>query len=525
MRKQTRREMLQTGGGAALALASTGLLEACGGSDSSTSAGAAGSPRRGGELRVGMISGGRAETLNPAQAYNMPDVARIDQIYDSLYTVAKDLRSVPQLVEEDSVTSDAKEWTFRVRDGVTFHNGQPLTADDVLWTIRTWLDPSHFGYTVGGNIDAAGLKKLDKRTVRVPLKVANARLPNLLAASAYNLAILPDGARPERQPPGTGPFKLKEFVAGERSTMVRYDDYWENGKPYTDSIEIITTFTDDTSRYNALLGDQLDVVPQMSYVQASIAEGNDEVNLLNAKGPACMCFYMEVDKPPFNDSRVRQAMRLLVDRQAMVDTVFHGFGSPANDLFGPGVQFYAEDLQRQPDVEQAKSLLKQAGQENLTVALKIANAFPGCVESGELLQQQAKAAGVTIQLDRVDAGQYFDTSTLYLKMGFAASYFAQTSCLEFPWGLLLQRNSPANETHWRDAKSDRIVAQAMAESDEAKAAELWHQAQEIQFNDGGYIWWGRYNNLDATGSAVGGIPLSAASWCDNFRFLNAWKSA
>jgi peptide/nickel transport system substrate-binding protein len=520
----TRRKLLASGVGAVGVAAAGGLLAACGSTSGpgSASTGPSGPVKRGGNLRVGMLSGGSAETLDVAKAYNLPDIARTAQLYDGLYTLDSQSRVVPQLISEGEPNGDGSVWTMRVHQGVHFHDGKELTADDVLWTMQTWTHPSHYGYPVGVGIEVNGMKKVDKYTVSVPLKSKQARWPEQWGSFLYNLGVIPANSDSAKVPPGTGPFKFKSFTPGQRSVMPKNEDYWQQGEPFVDQIEVITTFSEDDARYNALLGGQIDVLPQMPYLQAASAESNSAVHLLRTESPSAMCFYMRTDLAPFDDVRVRQALRLLVDREQLVEAVFSGFGKPANDLFGVGLPFYATDLIRTQDVENAKSLLNQAGQSDLTITLDTSQAFPGCAQAAPILKQQAEAAGVTVNLNQVSSNEYFNSATIYLKMGLAESYLTIPGSLNSSWGYLLEKSAPFNETHWKNSKSDEIVGLANAEFDHAKAGEYWHAAQEIQFDEGGYIWWGNYDHLDGTRANVFGIPASKGAPCDYFNFRRTW---
>ena len=154
--------------------------------------------------------------------------------------------------------------------------------------------------------------------------------------------------------------------------------------------------------------------------------------VLSGKSPQPMMFYMDTTKAPFNDPDVRMAIKLIADRQALVDGALNGYGQLGNDIVGKGLPWYDESLpQREQDIDQAKSLLKKAGQENLTVLLQTSQIFPGFVESATLLAQQAKAAGVTINLKQEPPNSYYNPSLLYLKMPFAETQWAITSLKYF----------------------------------------------------------------------------------------------
>ena len=237
----------------------------------------------------------------------------------------------------------------------------------------------------------------------------------------------------------------KSFTAGQQSEFTKYADYHEDGKPYVDSLTIID-FPDDTARTNALLGGQVDVIDNLPAAQVQNVEANPNLRVLSSETGAWQPFTMRVDQAPFDDVRVRQAFRLIVDREQMVQQVLSGHGSVANDLYARYDPAYASDLpQRQQDLEQAKSLLKQAGREGLSVELVTAPVFQGIVEAAQVFAEQAKGAGVDVKVRRVDSGTFYGDN--YLSWTFAQDFWATRVYLsQVAQGDLPE--SPFNETHW-----------------------------------------------------------------------------
>lgn len=524
-----RRGFIKYGSAAAAAIVGGPLLAACGSSGQKPSAGTtttttAGAPKRGGVLTVGVITNGSAETLNPASAFTPPDIARVLNLYDTLYDVDANLQTVPSLAESGEPNRDATIWTFRLRSGVHFHNGKPLTADDVIATLKTWADPSNFANgLIGNRIDTKNLKKLDRLTVRVPLLQANARLPQLLSRSIFNSAILPGGVFTKTHPVGTGPFMYKSFTPAKQSVFERNPNYFRHGTPYVDQLVIDSSFTDDDSLVNALLGNQIQCLPTLPFSAAKQQAGSSAAyQILHSPSSNNMSPYMRVDTPPFDDPAVRQALRLVVDRPTMVEVVYNGYGTPLSDVMGNGCQFFARDLVRHQDVEQAKFLLKKAGKEGLTITMRVSNAAPGGISCGTLFQQNAAEAGIKVNLTTVPAADFFNTSTGYLTFPFAQAYYDFVDSMQVFWAYDFLKNSPAQETHWHDAKTDKLFAAATGELDDAKAASLWRELQQQQFDSGGYIVFGSYDNLDGLAKNVRGLTPSRAGNCDMMRFANVW---
>jgi peptide/nickel transport system substrate-binding protein len=344
------------------------------------------------------------------------------------------------------------------------------------------------------------------------LQFANAAFPDDLGQ--YFNAIVPTDYDPAN-PVGTGPFKYESFTPGEQSRFVRNPDYWENGKPLADELVIID-FTDDTARVNALLGGQVEAITNLPAAQIAQVQANQAFKVLISETGAWQPFTMRVDASPFDDNRVRQAFRLIVDRQQMVDQVLSGQGRIANDLYAPYDDAYASELpQRQQDLEQAKSLLKQAGREGLTVELVTAPVFQGIVQAAQVFTEQAKGAGVNVKLRKVDSGTFYGDN--YLSWPFAQDfwatrvYLAQVAQGDLP-------DSPFNETHWKDPKFVQLIQDARAELDAAKRKEILVEAQTMQYEQGGYIIPYFSNIIDGYSAKIGGFAEAKSG----FPFGNYW---
>ena len=232
-----------------------------------------------------------------------------------------------------------------------------------------------------------------------------------------------------------------------------------NGKPYVDEWEDIS-IDDNAARLNALLGGEIDMMSQLDFAQAKAQKETGEIQVIDAPSPAFQVFLMRVDRPPFDDPLVRQAFRLIVDRQALIDGALGGFGTPANDLFGKGLPYYADRLPvREQDLEQAKALLEQAGKRGLKVTLQTSDIVPGFTRRPRCSREQAKGAGVTVEVKKEAANAYFDTSLLYTKMDFAQSYWTTGSLAAF-YAQALVSKAVWNETHWKDPAFDALIRKA-----------------------------------------------------------------
>jgi peptide/nickel transport system substrate-binding protein len=518
----SRKQFLHGAAGVTLAIGAGGLLSACGGDDdgaTTAAAEASGDVKRGGVFRVGHVGGGKAEGFNPGVGGGWIDTSRQYQIYDPLTRVNPDLTQAPGLALEWNKNDDATVYEVKLRPDVVFHDGKAFGADDVIYSLRLMGDDKHTGHFAVTNIDLDNLKKIDDLTVEIPLKSPNADL----AGSFVNgtTVMVADGHTDFTKPNGTGPFKLETFTPGERSHSLANTEYWDEGKPYVDAWEDIS-IDDADARLNALLAGEIDAMSQLGYPQAKAHLSTGDINVLNAPSPSMLCFYMAVDKPPFDDVKVRQAFRLIPDRQALIDGAISGFGTLGNDLFGKGYKYFADDLAvREADPEQAKALLAEAGHENLEVTLHTSEAVPGFVESATLFAQQAKAAGVTVNIKKEDPGAFFDTSQLYTKLDFSQDFWAAGS-LGAWFELALLSDAAWNETHWRKPETDQLIREAQGAPTEEEAEEKFRQLQEEQYNEGGYIIWTNINIVDALANYVKGIVPSSFTALGGWDYKSAW---
>ena len=519
----SRREFIKAGLAGSVAVGAGGLLSACGTGNTIKpfTNSSAGKPRTGGQLRAGLTGGSTADTLDPINAITNVDFSRINNLYEPLIGLTPEAQPVFVLADELTSNAKATEWIVRVKQGVTFHNGKELGADDVIYTFQTILNPKSPGSAAAGlaSIDAKGLTKLDAYTVRIPCSTAFATFAQALAIPGYS-DIIPVGYN-QAAPVGTGPFRLQSFSPGTQSTFVRYDGYWQPGVPYLDEI-VITDYADQTSQVNALLAGQVDVVNLLSDDVISEVQGETK-NILLSAGGGWNPFTMRVDKGTFSDVRVRQAMRLIVDRQQMLDLVFGGFGTLGNDVFGIWAPEYDHSLpQRQQDIDQAKSLLKAAGAEDLHVTLVTADIAQGTVLAAQVLAQQASEAGISVSVDDVTVNEFYGSN--YLSWQFAQDYWFYNFYLP-QVSLATLPTAPFNETHWDNSRYNSLYAQAIATTDIALRTELAHEMQQIEYNEGGYIIPFFPPVIDGFGTNVGGLAPSKIGLSLNaYDFKNVWLS-
>lgn len=523
----SRRRLLQVGGAGALTLGLGGVLAACGGGSDSTGGGGVtgggggGKPTPGGTLRIGATGGGVGDIVETQNALTTVDFIRTGALSEQLMKLnAKTGAPEPVLAESVEPNKDATEWTIRVLPDVLFHNGKPLTAKDVLYSLRRIEGEEFHGLASLGPVNLKAAKVMDDLTVRIPFHSPFSVFPEGLAGS-YTNRIVPEGFD-VNSPVGTGPFKFKSFTPGKESTFLKFEDYRESGKPFVDVLEVIN-FADETAQVNALQAGQVDLVNQLASPSIAPIEGNGG-KVTVSKTAAFTCLVMRVDKDPFTDVRVRQAMRLLVNRQQTNDQVFSGLGTIGKDIFGSITPAFKSIPEREQDIEEAKSLLKAAGQENLTVTLYTSPISPGSEATATLFVTQAAEAGVTVKLVNQNPTQYFAQS--YGKVPFMTSFWTVASYLiEAAQGIA--KGAPFDEIHQTDPGWQKLYEEAISTVDEAKREEITEELMKFDYEKGGYIVACEYPTIEGMSSSVEGVTENISGYPINggSDMQNIWISS
>jgi peptide/nickel transport system substrate-binding protein len=483
------------------------------------SAAKADTPKRGGNLRVAMLGGNNADTVDAHGTITQPDTGRVMQLYNCIASINNDGKVTNVLAESIEPNAAATEWTIRLKKGIKFHDGKALKAEDVAFTFRRIADPKNplVGAPAFQAADLANMKIMDDLTLRVPMKMPYAAFPETISAPVY-FGIVPVGYDPKK-PVGTGPFKFQSFTPGQQSVFTRFDEYWQEGMPYLDSVTLID-FADATAAFNALQGGQVDVFAYAPVSLAQMATQSGSIKPLISRPGQWTPFTMRVDTAPFNNPDVRMAMRLLVDRQQMINLAFGGLAEVAHDVFARWDHCYDTSLHRERDIDKAKFLLKKAGQENLTVELVTSDIADGVVRAAQVLAQQAKDAGVTINVRNVTPDIFFGDQ--YLKWPFAQDYWDYSPYLS----QVVQGYLPTaafNETHWGDEGYIKLYHQAQATVDQEKRCEIVRQMQKIDFEQGGYIIVSYNKTLDLLAQNVNGFRPGATGYAlGNFEWERAW---
>lgn len=516
-----RREMLLRSAGALGLLATGGLgaltLTGCGDGGAGPQGGP---PRAGGRLRAAIA--GRAasvDVLDPHLAGSSAGGAVSKNVWDKLVAYNNDLTLRYRLASALEPNADGSEWRITLRPGVVFSDGSPLTARDVLWSFERMLDPARPSSGDLAVVDMSRTRADGDHGVVVAMKTPIADFGSVLAG--WYCYVIKDGTTVfdrNTLPVGTGPFALANWSPGDRTLLRRNEKYWD-GPVHLDEVEIIQ-IAETEARMNAFLSGEADTAHEMSYLQAHTLANDPNAQVVTPPAGLMGAFQMRVDVAPFDDVRVRQAMRLAVDREAMVEAVYYGFGEVGNDIYGKGAPFYNDQLpQRTYDPERARQLLREAGRENLTVTLPTADAIPGMVESATLFAEHAKAAGITIRLETVPADTYFTEVVGKAPLSHIGWW---NYSLDYFYGQTMTSDSPSNDSGWRRPAWDAKFAAARAEMNRERREQLYFELQEELWNEGGYILHSFAKRPDVAHVRVHGVRDGVPGTDDWANFTTTW---
>lgn len=491
----TRRGMLQAGAAAITAWA----LGSCTANNAPGSA-PTGPPRKGGTLRVGALGKAAAIARDPFGVQpNDSDYLILSLLYDTVTIPAKSPLVAPRLATGWESSQDLRTWRFTIAENVTFHDGSPCTAEDVAWSVQR-LRQSEAGTSRLPGIDVSGIRADGPRTLVLESRYPNSQIPLLLRLTTF---VQKKGTTQPAGAPGTGPFKLDWFRDGN-ARLVR-NDHWHGGEVHLDAIEV-RMFDRTASMVNAVLTGEIDLASNVGAVAARTAQNREGVQVVRRADDTAHYVVMRAADGPFADPKVREAVKLAVDRKALVDQAISGYGKPANDILGTGDPGYAKEIpQRERDLGRARRLLDEAGfDRSRSYPLLTTEEIPGMAESATLLANQLQEAGIRIDVRKQDQATFLGASRG--KAPLYTSFWGTQDSVVFCAGKLLVSDSKVNEAAWHDPTFDAAYRQAVGTAEDHGGARVSHDLQQIQHDRSGLLVWGVADGIDLASDKVGGLP-------------------
>lgn len=400
-----------------------------------------------------------------------------------------------QLAESFTPNEDGTVWTAVLKDGVTFHSGKALTADDVLFTYERIMNPDNGATGFGNTTNIAEVKKIDDLTVEFDLLEPSGIFPEQLV-SGFNNGIIPTDFDLEA-PVSTGPWELVGPPTGESIEMKRYEGY--HGEPTKlDSIRLLG-IPDDDARLNALQTGQVDAVLPVRGAQMSTVEQLDGTEILSLPTSAFDIVTMRVDEGPLADQRVRQAIRMAVNREEIVTVVDGGQARIGHDLYGIDDPLYRDDLVRERDVEGAKQLIEEAGAVGMKLTLVSLNTTEGIAQ---IVAKNANEIGLDVEVEVKDEVSFYTDGYLEYDFGFdqwpGVSILGAAALIDAPGANL-------NYTHFDDPEYQELYTTAVQTLDDDVRADAVGQMQEILFDRGGLL-------LPRFRNTVAAVPSNTTGW-------------
>jgi peptide/nickel transport system substrate-binding protein len=423
-------------------------------------------------------------------------------VYEGLVRINAESGEVePLLASEWTVSDDGTVYTFKLQEGVTFHDGQPLTAQDVVWsfqrvTAEGSTNPFKTQMAVVSSVEAP-----DDKTVVVTLS----RPSNLwlLDIAGQVGIVLKEGAQNlESAPNGTGPFRFEEWNRGNSITLVRNDEYW--GEPAKVDEAVFRYITDPNALNNAMLSGQLDILTNVQAPQLlQVFEGNDQFEVVEGTTNGEIVLGMNSSKGPFADVRVRQAVRHAIDHQALVDTVWSGHGTLIGSMVPPTDPWY-EDLagEFEYDPERAEQLLAEAGYpDGFTVTMDVPP--PGYARSSaQFVASQLAEVGITVQQSNLEFPQWLDK--VLAQANYDMTIIAHVEARDF-----VRYGQPQYYWRYNNPTVAQLIQEGDAAQDESERNAKFSEAMRIVSEEAASDWLFLLPNLEVIAQGVEGFPADA----------------
>jgi len=329
-------------------------------------------------------------------------------VFNGLTRLKEDLTLEPELAESWTYSDDLKTWTFKLREGVKFHNGREMVGDDVVATFRRILDPATGSAARSGYDMIEGMEAQGKYTVVFKLSYAYGGFADILADRQAKI-VPPEGFDTlATHPIGTGPFVFRSYTPGDRLILARNPDYYEPGKPKLDGVEM-RIIPEMAVRLAALQAGDIDIVWDVSPESVRTLRENGALRVESIPTPTWDAAVLNCAAAPFDDPRVRLALHLAVPKKDMVEAVLFGEGAPTHSPIPPTHPFFAKDvpIPDTADIATARRLLAQAGHaRGLRVPLIVPVGRPVRERLGVTMQQLARPAGFNFEIQRVPFSRY-----------------------------------------------------------------------------------------------------------------------
>jgi len=478
-------------------------------------------PRKGGFVRMAAELHGPDDQMDPIVFTSTIDYTRGRATYNGLIQILDNMTLHPELAEEWSTNKNATEYTFKIRKGVHFHDGSRLTADDVVWSMRRHLGKDSPSVMKALMASVSEWKKVDSYTVKAILSTPDADLPAKLGEKQAK--IVKKDTTDFKKGNGTGPFVLKSFEPGVKSTHVRNKDYWRDG-PNLDALEI-TAITDPIARVNALIAGDLQLITAVDAKSIRLIDQADGVHVNSTPTATYGGICCLKNTPPGQNDDFVKGMQYIQERKRIVHSILKGHGTVGNDHpISPayGKDHCSELPQREFDPDKAKWHLNKSGYSS--AELYLAPVSPGIEEMCLLMQANLKKIGFNLKIKKVPSDGYW--GAIWMKEPMNVVTWNMRPTANAALSIQFAPGGAWNDTFWNNERFGELLKLSLAETDPVKRHAMYCEMQTLVHNGSGMVIPYHVNDLCGVNDKIHGIPkqpLGALGGCEWPEF--AWVEA
>ena len=450
---------------------------------------------KGGVFRHGTGYGSTTDSLDPGTTENSFMTSLVYTRGNHLTEVDNTGELVPELAESYE-TEDAKTWRFALRQGVEFHNGKTMTAEDVIASFNHHRgeDSTSAAKALVNQIESM---EADGNTVVFTLASANADWPFIV--SDYHLMIMPSegGEVDWASGVGTGGYVIQEFEPGVRAVATRFPNYFKENRAHFDEYHLLSIL-DAPARQQALMSGQVDFIDNIDTKTVALMERVPNIEVIETTGTQHYTFPMRVTSAPFDSYDLRMALKFAINRQELVEKILLGHGKAGNDVpVNDSMPFFNADLPvHEFDPDRAREHYEKSGHSG-PIQLSTADAaFPGAVDAAQLIAASAAQAGIEIEIVREPSDGYW--SNVWNKKAWCACYWGGRPTQDWMYSSAYVADQEWNDTDWRTGEAaerfNELVVMARSEVDTAAREAQYHEAQALLQEDGGAVvaMWANY---------------------------------
>lgn len=452
--------------------------------------------------------------LDPAFAISSDEYIATQAIYDNLTRLDETMSAVPGLADKWNSPDGGKTWVFTLRDGARFHDGRPVEAEDVVFSVRRVIDPE------GGSPGRRALGPItdvtaeDRLTVRFTLEGPFAEFPAILTGTFARVLPRDSGDQLDNAPVGSGPFKFVEWVRGQYLRLEANPDYWLEDSPKIKEVWLVS-YPALAAEQAALTSGDIQMMWDVPLNLVPVVSRTPDVNLIEVASTSFQPIAMRGDQPPFDDSRVRQAVKHAINRDQVMGFVLQGRGGIAQDMpVAPSSAYYNEEaLAPAYDPEKARELLKAAGYpDGFEIKLFASNERSGCIETAQVVKPMLEAVGIKVDIQQMPWDRFL--AEVWKKETFFVSNWVGRPTIDEQLYPFFHSTGSWNEYNYSNPEVDRLLDLARGELDIEKRRQYYHEVQKILAFDGPAIISYFSNYATARSVKVEGIPVSPLKWVD-----------